>query len=102
MLLQSIYACPTQSDIAVIVREQPNPTIFFKVFLELGIKSMVAYLAFDSRSTKALLSQDNKQYFSDKFPVFYKNEDQKTAIDVSLEMNQIRSVNLMVQYICDF
>ena len=63
---------------------------------------MVAYLAFDSRSTKALLSKDNHQFFSPKFPVFYKNEDQKTAIDVSLEMNQIRSVNLMVDYICDF
>ena len=69
------------------MRAQPNPKIFFKVFLELGIKSMVAYLAFDSRSTKALLSEDNKQYFNSKFPVFYKNEDQKSAIDVSLEMN---------------
>ena len=87
MLVQSIYACKTQSDIELLVRAQPNPTIFFKVFLELGIKSMIAYLAFDSRSTKALLSVDNRKYFSSKFPVFYKNEDQKSAIDVSLEMN---------------
>jgi hypothetical protein len=73
LLLQSIYACKTQSEIELLVRAQPNPKIFFKVFLELGFQSMVAYLAFDSRSIKALLSEDNKQYFDDKFPVFYKN-----------------------------
>jgi hypothetical protein len=72
------------------------------VFLELGIKSMVTYLAFDSRSTKALLSDENSSYFNDEFPVFYKNEDQKSAIDVSLEMNQIRSVNMMINYICKY
>jgi hypothetical protein len=36
---------------------------------------MVSYLAFDSRSTKELLKPENKAYFDDKFPVFYKNED---------------------------
>ena len=72
------------------------------MFLELGIKSMVTYLAFDSRSTKALLSDENSSYFNDEFPVFYKNEDQKSAIDVSLEMNQIRSVNMMINYICKY
>jgi hypothetical protein len=74
LLLQSIYACTTQSEIELLVRAQPNPKIFFKVFLELGFQSMVAYLAFDSRSIKALLSEDNKEYFDDKFPVFYKNK----------------------------
>jgi hypothetical protein len=68
----------------LLVLAQPNPKIFFKVFLELGIKSMVAYLAFDSRSIKALLSKDNKKYFDSKFPVFYKNEKGTSAIDVSL------------------
>jgi len=102
MLVQSIYACKTQSDIELLVIAQPNPSIFFKVFLELGFKSMVSYLAFDSRSIKALLSEENSKYFNSKFPVFYKNEDQSTAIDISLEMNQIRSVNLMIDYICKF
>jgi hypothetical protein len=63
---------------------------------------MVSYLAFDSRSTKELLSTKNEKYFDAKFPVFYKNEDQLSAIDVSLEMNQIRSVNMMIQYICKY
>lgn len=67
---------------------------------------MVSYLAFDSRSIKTLLSTNNRKYFDDndfdKFPVFYKNKDQKSAIDVALGNNQIRSVNLMIDYICEF
>jgi len=64
---------------------------------------MVSYLAFDSRTIKCLLdNQENYQYFDKKYPVFYKNEDQTTAIDVSLDMNQIRSVNLMIKYIINF
>uniref|UniRef100_A0A7S3ILI3 Ion transport domain-containing protein n=1 Tax=Strombidium inclinatum TaxID=197538 RepID=A0A7S3ILI3_9SPIT len=99
LLIQSIYACHTQSDIERLVNYQPNPTIFFKVFLELGVKSLVSYLAFDSRSIKSLLSEKNHEYFDSKFPVFYKNEDGGSAIDVSLSKNQIRSVNLMINYI---
>lgn len=34
--------------------------------------------------------------------MFYKNKDQRSAIDVALGNNQIRSVNLMIDYICDF
>ena len=84
------------------MKEQPDPTIFFKVFLELGIKSMIPYLAFDSRSIRTLLSDDNKKYFSADFPVFYKNQDGTSAIDVCLGNNQIRSVNLMIDYIIHF
>jgi hypothetical protein len=75
----------------LLVKAQPTPSIFFKVFLELGIKSMISYLAFDSRSTKALLSANNRKYFEDndfdKFPVFYKNKDKRSAIDVALANN---------------
>ena len=60
---------------------------------------MLSYLAFDSRSIKSLLSENNHQYFSSDFPLFFKNEDGKSAIDVSLGKNQIRSVNLMIDYI---
>jgi hypothetical protein len=70
-----------------LVKAQPNPTLFFKVFLELGFKSMIPYLAFDSRSIRSLLSTENKKYFSDEFPVFYKNPDGKSAIDVALANN---------------
>lgn len=76
--------------------------IFFKVFLELGIKSLVPYLAFDARSMRTLLSDKNKKYFNDEFPLFYKNEEGRSAIDTALENNQIRSVNLMIDYIVDY
>lgn len=102
LLIQSIYNCKTQSDIEIIVKDQPNPLVFFKVFLELGIKNLVPYIAFDARSMRELLSEKNKKYFSDEFPLFYKNEDGRSAIDTALENNQIRSVNLMIQYIVDY
>lgn len=103
LLIQSIYACKTQGDIELLVGDQPNPKIFFKVFLELGLKNMISYLAFDSRSIKRLLDNEaNVEYFSDKFPVFYKNKDGRSSLDVALGNNQIRSVNLMVQYIIRF
>lgn len=91
-----------QSDVEIIVRDQPNPNIFFKVFLELGIKSMINYLAFDIKSVRSLLSDKNSKYFSEDYPVFYKNEDGKSAIDVCLDRNQVRSINLMINYICKF
>ena len=99
LLVQSIYNCKTQSDIELLVKDQPDPKIFFKVFLELGIKSLVPYLAFDARSMRSLLGDHNREYFNGEFPLFYKNEQGRSAIDTALENNQIRSVNLMVDYI---
>lgn len=63
MLIQSIYACQVQSDIEELIKAQPNPTVFFKVFLEIDIKSMVSYLAFDTKSIRSLLSEENGKYF---------------------------------------
>lgn len=57
MLLQSIYGSGKLSDIEEIVMDQPNPTIFYKVFLELDMKCMTIHLAFDNRSIKRLLSK---------------------------------------------
>ena len=92
MLIQSLYACPTASEIESLVSAQPSPAIFFKVFLELDIKSMIAYLSFDSPSMMSLLNEKHNQYFEEndfdnKFPVFFKNRDQKSAIDVALGNN---------------
>jgi len=52
---------------------QPDPSIFFKVFLELGYKNLVSYLAFDVKSMISLLSEENNEYFSNEFPIFFKN-----------------------------
>lgn len=48
---------------------------------------MVPYLAFDSRSTRAILDTSKEKVFGSQFPVFYKNEDGKSAIDVALANN---------------
>ena len=67
--------------------------IFFKVFLELKKKSLINYLAFDSKSIKLLLddgdglSGKNSKCFGSEFPVFYKNSDYRSAIDIALEKN---------------
>lgn len=63
---------------------------------------MINYLAFDIKSVRSLLSDKNSKYFSEDYPVFYKNEDGKSAIDVCLDRNQVRSINLMINYICKF
>jgi hypothetical protein len=63
---------------------------------------MLQYIAFDYRSMNILLDSKNEQYFSSKFPLFYKNEDGKSAIDVALDKNLIRSVNMFNKYICKY
>lgn len=49
--------------------------MFFKVCLELNLKSMVTYLAFDQRSVKELLGDHNNKYFSEEFPLFYMDDN---------------------------
>ena len=71
-MVQSIYSCGTASEISNLVKLQPDPKIFFKVFLELNLKSLVSYLAFDNRSMRSLLDKHNEKYFSGDFPVFFK------------------------------
>jgi len=63
---------------------------------------MVSYLAFDNRSIKFLLADENQEYFNDEFPVFFKHSDGKSPIDVALERNHVRSVNLMTTYIIKY
>ncbi len=87
MMIQSIYALKSTAQISTLISEQPDPTLLYKVFIELGIKSMVQYLSFDSRSIKNLLSCEYDKYFDSKFPIFFKNEEGKSGIDVALDMN---------------
>ena len=109
LILQSVYACRSQSDITDLVGMQPSPTIFFKVFLELGINSMLPYLAFDSNSIRELLadgeeSKANHEYFEayKEYPLFFRGRDARTAVDVALDYNQIGSVEEMLRYICKY
>jgi hypothetical protein len=59
---------------------QPKPQVFYKSFLELDGSNMVSILAFDSRSMKALLKDDFSEYFSLKYPIFYRNKINKGTV----------------------
>jgi hypothetical protein len=114
LLFCSLYISATQSDIVALVRDQPNPSVFYKSFLEFDGANMVSILSFDSRSMTALLSDENAKYFNDEFPIFYKNKiarrHQKdgseyfyhSAIDRALKANQVRAVQTMIEYITKY
>lgn len=97
LFFQSLYVCATQTDILNLVKGQDNPKIFYKTFLELDGTNMVSILSFDSRCIKDLLGEENKDWFSPEYPLFYKNKIQKinnkekffyrSAIDMALESN---------------
>jgi heptaprenylglyceryl phosphate synthase len=36
------------------------------------------------------------------YPLFYKAKDERSAIDIALDLNQLRSVKLMIDYIVEF
>jgi hypothetical protein len=102
LLCQSIYAAKKLSDILELVEDQPNPSIFFKIFFELDLKCLTIHLAFDNKSVKSLLSPKNDEFFSEDNPIFYPNRDKRTAIDIALENDQIKSVDLMINYIVKY
>ena len=67
---------------------------------------MVTVLSFDSRPIQNLLSGDKSHLISTKYPLIYKcmntkssNKTTKSAIDISLESNQIRATTLIIEYI---
>ena len=75
---------------------QPNPKFFYKTFLELDGTNMASILAFDSSSMSTLLGDHNAEYFSEEYPIIYKNKIQKktgddyyyrTPIGISLRNN---------------
>jgi len=76
-LFQSLYVCRTLTEIVDIVNDQPNPSVFYKSFLELDGSNMVSILSFDSRSMAYLLDDEFKEHFSSKYPLFYRNKIQK-------------------------
>jgi len=84
---------------------------FYKSFLEFDGANIVSILAFDSRSVASLLSEENSDYFSEEYPVIYKNKVLKksgqdyfitSAIDIALKNNQIQAVNSLLKYIKQF
>ena len=102
LLLQSVYACQKPSDIRKLIEAQPTFELFYKVFLELDLKCFISYLTFDSRSMEVLLDPKVCSACAAEYPVFFKAKDGRTAVDEALEENQIKSVEHMINYICEF
>jgi len=63
LLLQSMYLCGTQTEILELVKEQPNPSVFYKTFFEIDKANLLNILSFDSRSIKALLNDNFSEYY---------------------------------------
>ena len=57
LIAQSIFTCKTTSEVSEIVKDQPSALIFNKVFLELEMRSLLSYLAFDRRSISTILQK---------------------------------------------
>lgn len=94
--------------------------MFYHAFLELDGANMVSILSFDSCSLEYLLHDRFEEQFSSQYPIFYRNKIQKgkvysyhgqdcgnnyfyrSAIDNALKNNQIRAINLMIDYIVKY
>lgn len=73
---------------------------------------MVTILAFDSGSMEHLLSEENEEYFNKEYPIIYRTKIPKknnrnayfynTAIDNALKNNQVKAINLMIEYISKY
>lgn len=78
---------------------------------------MLSILSFDNNSIKALIADKHKDYFQSDFPLFYKNRYStfkkkdgrlvkvlryNNAIDIALDSNQIRAVNLIIAHIVKY
>ena len=88
LLIQSMYCCHTQSEIEHLVNDQPNPSIFFKMFFELRFSTFLSFLSFDAHAMHSLLDYEkNAEYFTDEFPLFFKNDNGLSAIDTALDHN---------------
>ena len=71
---------------------------------------MASILSFDNRSMSFLLDDQFKEYFSDEFPIIFKNKVQKgnpkeekyfyrNPIDIALKFDQVRAVQQIVEYV---
>ena len=93
IIIESIFKCDSAYDIAMLIKLQPDPILFFKSYMELDQSNMIQILSFDSLIIKTLMEFEFTDY-NKKNPVFYKMRhkiDGETillsALDVALENN---------------
>jgi len=81
LLVQSVYVSTNLKQIQEIVNDQPRPTVFYKMFLELNGTNLTSIMSFDSRSMQSLLDEKHADLFSEEYPIFYKNKMDKGKDD---------------------
>ena len=74
MILQSFYLTKTNTGVVKLVGMQPNPSLFFKTFLEFDGANMASILSFDSGSMISLFNVSKSRHFTADYPVIYKNK----------------------------
>jgi len=106
-MIKSLLICKTQLDVSNLVSQQPDSSFFFKSMLEFEGNNLVSLLSFDSTSMKRLLSEENNELFTDRYPLFYKNKLAKgngkfyyrNAIENCIKLNQVSACNYIIDYI---
>lgn len=110
IIMKSFYECSKGSDILKLIKQQPNPQLFYNSFFETNLTNFASILASDSNCTKTLLSSEFSEYFSEEFPIIFKlampQEDgtiiEKSAIDIALANDQAISVGIIIDYIYEY
>ena len=70
--------------------------------MELDNRPLVTYLIRQKKTVEYLLSKKNERYFSKMYPIFYKNRDGNSAIDIALRNNLMRPISLVINYIVEY
>lgn len=102
LLFQSLFASRHQDDIESLIEAQPAPKVFYKSYDEINFSNMVTVLAFDNKTIDMLLNTKKSHLFCPKYPLFFKSMcGAHSAVDISLNSNQIRAVNKIINYIIE-
>jgi hypothetical protein len=64
--------------------------------------NMINYLTFDRDSIDIMLKSDLATCVNPQFPVFYKAKNERSAIDIALDLNQVSTVKLFIDYIVKY
>lgn len=108
--MRSFYECGKTSEILRLIKQQPDPEMFYQSFFETDLANFASILASDSLCTQTLLSPDFKGYFSEEFPIIYKlgvtqpdgRVKECSAIDIALANDQAVSVGQLIDYIVEY
>jgi hypothetical protein len=95
LLINSLFICKTNIQIVDFVNDQPNPELFYSAYLELDGSNMASILSFDSGSMAYLLDDKFDEYFSDEFPIFYKNKLHKGK---HVPFDEVKSFHVSNEY----